>query len=111
MLEAGKLYLSDHCLLLYSSLGDANFAHTHVFSGPQISTSCLTTYQAEVIADHWTKRLRKPVSYVDKRFPILVLKTVDKLHEVLVEDRKGWIIQQYWVRFEELTDTRSRKNL
>ena len=43
------------------------------------------------------KRFGKPVSYTEKNIPLLVLQNKEEYVEVLVEDKKGWIICEDWL--------------
>jgi len=53
-------------------------------------------------AAYWSNRFGKPVSYVEKNVPLLVLNSKDKCVEVLAGDLKGWIIYRDWLKIREI---------
>lgn len=96
MLEVGKLYVCEkYHLLLYPDNYTATCAGSATFAAPSAS-------EAAEVAAYWSKRLGKPVSYVDKNTIILVLNSKKKLHEVLAGDRKGWIIYHDSLNYKEI---------
>lgn len=50
----------------------------------------------------WSNRLGKPVFYIEKNIPLLVLNSKEKFYEVLAGDRKGWIIYEDWLNIKEI---------
>ena len=92
MLKIGKLYSSEeYCLLLYPDKGTAT---GHAGADRHDVASALAT--------HWTKQLGKPVSYLEKSTPILVLNMEKNFVEVLGGDRKGWIIIKDFLNIKEI---------
>ena len=54
-------------------------------------------------AAYWSKKFDKPVSYCNPETPLLVLSVKEQYIEVLVEDKKGWIIYQDWLEIKEIS--------
>jgi hypothetical protein len=101
-LEVGKLYsCSEHFLMLYPDRETADAA-VAAFSSSAGSVSAPA-------AAYWTRefarKLGKPVSYCNPQTPLLVLSTVNKYVEVLMGDRKGWIINEDWLELKEISCT------
>ena len=59
---------------------------------------------ADIGASYWSKKLGKPVFYVEKDIPILVLSCKTRHVEVLAGDRKGWIIYRDWLELKEINN-------
>lgn len=94
MLKIGKLYICEKFfLLLYPDWKTANAAAVRTGSGGG----------TDAAAAYWSKWFGKPVSYIDKNIPILVLNK-EKFYEVLAGDRKGWIIYQDWLEIKEISN-------
>jgi hypothetical protein len=94
MLEIGKLYsCEEYYLLLYPDKDTASDSFARVVAGAK---------SAPADAAYLTSGLRKPVSYLEKSSPLLVLNTEEKFVEVLVGDRKGWIILKDWLNIKEI---------
>ena len=94
-LEVGKLYqCKDYFLLLYPDPDTAALGH-YVAVDAALA-------DPEQIAAHWSNQLGKPVRYVDKNIPILVLNSKEKFYEVLAGDRKGWIICEDRLNIKEI---------
>jgi len=98
MLEIGKLYrCEEYFLMLYpdceTAAGPALAgAPVHERSGRLIGRNV-----AEAAAAYWSNRSGKPVSFLEKNMPLLVLsfKGKGKYIEVLAGDKKGWIVNPY----------------
>ena len=90
MLEVGKLY---HC----------EEYHLMLYPDPDTAAEAATAAAGTTTAAaYWSNRLGKPISCVDKNIPILVLNSKEKFYEVLVEDKKGWIIFKDWLNIKEI---------
>ena len=88
MLEIGKLYsCEEYFLMLYPDKDTAVEADEPT---------------AAFLAAYWTRRLGKPVSYLEKSTPILVLNMEKNFVEVLGGDRKGWIIIKDFLNIKEI---------
>jgi hypothetical protein len=97
-LEIGKLYsCEERFLMLYPDKDTV--AHAEIAAAP--ITQPLDR-AIERIAAHWTRRLGKPISYMEKSIPFLVLNVEENFYEVLGGDRKGWIIYRDWVKIKEI---------
>ena len=98
MLEVGKLYsCSKWCLILYidrKSLPEdlhPDALHPAAPVSAIIAHMCIT--------------LNATISYVDINIPFLVLSTGRReCYEVLVGDKRGWIIYKDWLNIKEITD-------
>ena len=96
MFKVGKLYLcEEYFLLLYPDQEDAAAA-AHYHAAARTSAAVQSTY--------WTRKLGKPVLYVKKNIPLLILNNREKYVEVLAGDRKGWIIYQDWLELKEISN-------
>jgi hypothetical protein len=92
MLEIGKLYLSKkYALMLYPEQTDA-----------EVGAACCVYGIAPNLAVYWSRELGKPVYCVEKNIPILVLSFKNKHKktyvEVLAGDRKGWIVNEDFLK-------------
>ena len=94
--------------MFYSELKTAQLA-SHFDDVCAIARSDLEVAVAQ--AAYWQFRFGKPVSYVTPKTPILILNSEENFHQVLIEDRMGWIIYHSWIGFEELNNVRSRNTL
>ncbi len=94
MLEVGKLYsCSEYYLMLYPDKEAAVAVDTCGIAGqPPAGTA------------YWTRKLGKPILYVEKNVPLLVLNTKGEYIEVLAGDRKGWIVYRDWLEIKELVN-------
>jgi hypothetical protein len=91
-LEVGKLYsCSKYFLLLYPDTDSASLA----FEAGKIS-------EPFYAASYWSKQFGKSVSYCNPKTPLLVLAVEEKYIEVLVGDKRGWIINIDWLEIKEL---------
>ena len=81
--EVGKLYsCSEHFLMLYPDKETAS-------AGAAFATS---STRAAAIAVYWSEVLGKPVSYINRNEPFLVLCTSGLQTEVLNGDKRGWFV-------------------
>ena len=97
MLEVGKLYVcEEYHLLLFPDQETADVRSALEAGG----RSALDAAAAS--AAYWSKRFGKPISYADKNIPLLVLNNKEEYVEVLVEDKKGWIIFKDWLNLKEI---------
>jgi hypothetical protein len=95
MIEVGKLYsCSKYFLLLYPDTDSASLA----FEAGKISEPFHATY-------YWSKQFGKSVSYCNPKTPLLVLAVEEKYVEVLVGDKRGWIINIDWLEIKEISCT------
>ena len=84
MLVAGKLYVcEEYFLMLYPDKKAA--------AGLRLRKSCAAE-DGRWHAAFWSKRVGKPVSFIEKNIPILILNNEEEYIEVLAGDQKGWII-------------------
>ena len=110
-LEVGKLYsCSGYYLMLYpdketATTPDAPISYVAVAVRRKRAVPLATVAMS---AASWSKTFDKPVSYCNTETPLLVLsadKDADKEYvEVLVGDKRGWIIYQDWLKIKEITD-------
>lgn len=95
MFEVGKLYTCEKFHLLFYPDPDTAAAaaaeHAHVAAAA-----------AGAAAAFWSNRLGKFVFYVDKNTPILILNNKEEYIEVLVGEKKGWIIYRDWLNLKEI---------
>ncbi len=92
-LEVGKLYsCSKYFLLLYPDTDSASLA----FEAGKIS-------EPFYAASYWSKQFGKSVSYCNPKTPLLVLAVEEKYIEVLVGDKRGWIINIDWLEIKEIS--------
>ena len=100
MLEIGKLYSCEkYYLLFYPYLNTATVAAALAADDTAGSVAAAARQGA---AAYWTRRLGKPVSYLEKSTPILVLNMEKNFVEVLGGDRKGWIIIKDFLNIKEI---------
>lgn len=94
MLEVGKLYsCSKYYLMFYPDKDAAVTASGRVVAAPEEVIS---------VTGFWSRELGKPVSHCNPETPLLVLRVKDKYVEVLVGERRGWIIFKDWLGIEEI---------
>jgi hypothetical protein len=99
MLEVGKLYsCKRYYLLLYP---DREAAASRA-AALGLEAAVATTTAAASSAAYWSKEFGKPVSHCNLETPLLVLSADNEYVEVLVGDRKAWIINQEWLKIEEI---------
>ena len=98
MLEVGKLYLCEQYFLLLYPDQKASAVGAHYQDAARTSADD----EGNAAVAYWSKRLGKPVLYVKKNIPILVLNSKEKFYEVLAGDRKGWIIVEDWLELKEI---------
>ena len=92
MLEVGKLYsCSKYFLLLYPDKDTASVVDHAATSSPDGRADA-----------YWSKKFGKSVSYCNPKTPLLVLAVEEKYVEVLVGDKKGWIINMDWLNIQEI---------
>jgi hypothetical protein len=97
MLKIGKLYICEEFfLMLYPDKDTA--AH----SDPPVSVIAAPPAAVDRRAAYWTRQFGKPVSYLEKSSPILVLGIEENFVEVLGGERKGWIIYNDFVKIREI---------
>lgn len=104
MLEVGKLYTCEKFhLLLYP---DPDIAAVAAGSGGGPAPAAPNGGNPATYATFWSNRLGKPVFYLEKNIPLLILKAEvkaeEKFYEVLAGDRKGWIIYRDWLPLKEI---------
>jgi hypothetical protein len=81
--EVGKLYsCSEHFLMLYPDKETAS-------AGAAFATS---STRAAALAVYWSEEFGKPVSYINRNEPFLVLCTSGLQAEVLNGDKRGWFV-------------------
>lgn len=99
MLEVGKLYACEkfHLMFYPDQETAAAAARSH-----QPSSADPIGGLPFALAAHWSNRFGKPVSYAEKNIPLLVLKAEEKFYEVMIEDKKGWIIYEDWLEIKEI---------
>ena len=101
-LEVGKLYVCEIHLMLYPD------QETAAAKAAAAAAAAATTIAAEALAataaaaPFWSNRFGKPVFYIEKNIPILVLNSKEKFYEVLAGDRKGWIICEDRLNIKEI---------
>jgi hypothetical protein len=61
----------------------------------------LTETKAATHAHMQSKELGRHLSYCDPNTIFLVLRHVNNVYEVLAGDKKGWIINRYWLGLKE----------
>jgi hypothetical protein len=96
-IEVGKRYsCSEYFLMFYPDKDTAGAYHG----------VCATDARADAVAvaAYWTRELGKPVSYCNPLTPLLVLSVNEKYVEVLAQDKRGWIINEDWLKIKEITD-------
>lgn len=118
MLELGKLYICEkYCLMLYpdqetaasaaaSAVAAAAAAATAALArvAADAATAAVAATAAEAAAAFLSNRFGKPVSYVEKNIPLLVLNNKKEYVEVLAGDKKGWIIDKDWLKIKEIDE-------
>lgn len=105
MLEVGKLYTCEDCYLMLYPDKDAVSTAEGIPSFHSSAGGVQDAYPVGACcadADFWSNRLGKPVSYREKNIPLLVLKAEEKFYEVLIEDKKGWIIYEDFLNIKEI---------
>ena len=96
MLEVGKLYSCSKCfLMLYPDKKTAAWTNAS-----ERSSYTLAAHDAA----YWSRELGKPILYVEKNVPLLVLTVEEKYVEVLAGDRKGWIVYRDRLNIKEIID-------
>jgi len=99
MLEVGKLYTCEKFHLLFYPDPDAASAAERT---NQPYPAAPNGGKPGTYASYWSNRLGKSVSYAEKNIPLLVLDSKEKFYEVLIEDKKGWIIFKDWLEIREI---------
>lgn len=93
-MEVGKLYICEEFfLMLYP---DQETASTVKLSGAATREGCARS------AAYWSNQLDKPISYVYKNIPLLVLNSKENFYEVLAGDKKGWNIFKDRLNIKEI---------
>ena len=91
-LEVGKLYqCKDYFLLLYPDPETADAARVPFGGGEVVAAAAF-----------WSKRFGKPVLFSEKNIPLLVLNNKEEYIEVLIGDKKGWIIYADCLKIKEI---------
>jgi hypothetical protein len=93
MLNVGKLYRSEYYLMLYPDKKTARFAA----SSFEVSARSAAKY-----VDLLNRDYRKKASVIKNKVPFLVLNISNEYVEVLVGDRKGWIVFAKSLRLKEI---------
>lgn len=93
-LEVGKLYICEKFHLMFYPDQE-----TAAASG---DGGCSRRHGARSTAAYWSNLLGKPVSYREKNIPLLILNDKEEYVEVLIEDKKGWIIYKDWLNIKEI---------
>lgn len=99
ILEVGKLYVCEKFHLMFYP--DPDTAGAAACSDQPSSADPLGGLPF-ALAAFWSKRFGKPVLFLDKNIPLLVLKAEEKFYEVLAGDKKGWIICEDWLEIKEI---------
>lgn len=95
MLEVGKLYVcEEYFLLLFPDQETVGAAYAHNDRSAAADFGYAAAY--------WSNRFGKPVFYIKKNIPLLVLNSKENFSEVLAGDRKGWIVYQDWLKIKEI---------
>ena len=97
MFEVGKLYTCEKFHLLFYPDPDTAAATTVAAADEDADAPA-----AAAAAAFWSNRLGKFVFYVDKNTPILILNNKEEYIEVLVGEKKGWIIYRDWLNLKEI---------
>lgn len=94
MLKVGKLYSCSKYFLLLTNANDAR--RTHRATSP---------HNVEALR-YWIRELGNPVSLYEPLTPLLVLSMTKKKTyiEVLVGDKRGWLVNDGWLEFKEIVD-------
>ena len=101
MLEVGKLYqCKDYFLMFYPDPETAECLASAV--ARRLAADAIDAEAAAAAAAFWSNRLGKFVFYVDKNTPILILNNKEEYIEVLVGEKKGWIIYRDWLNLKEI---------
>jgi len=104
MLETGKLYYcEDHHLMLYPDYASAQHFRASSVSTCSAESRIETTKRDQ---DFWSSFFKSQVSFLESKNTFLVLGTRGNLVEILVNDKKAWIIFRSWVRFREIHEKR-----
>ena len=99
MLEVGKLYsCSGYFLILFPDKETAAAAAT-------ASAAAAVPAAAALLDAAWNRKHGKSVSYSDPKTPLLVLSVKEEYVEVLVGDKRGWIIYRDWLNIGEISCT------
>lgn len=105
MLQVGKLYsCEEYYLLLFANKETAAGATTAVPTRTCVIANEALDHpqQASAEAAYWSRELHNHVSYTEKNNPLLVLNNEGKYIEVLVGDRKGWIVFKDRLNLKEI---------
>lgn len=98
-LKIGKLYsCKAYHLLLFPDMESAERT-----GGRSVAAKRSFTHAASAEAAYWTEKFKKPVRYCDPEAPLLVLSVKKEYYvEVLVGDKRGWIIKLDTLNIEEI---------
>lgn len=99
-LEVGKLYSCKEFFLMFYTDPKTAATNTAARSLAVAARNAASTFPAPDA--FWSNRLGKPVFYIEKNIPLLVLNSKEKFYEVLAGDRKGWIIYEDWLNIKEI---------
>lgn len=102
MLKVGKLYICEEYFLMFypdpeTAAGGAPFTAPRAMPVHRTSAPA-----ARNDASYWSEQFGKPVSYAEKNIPLLVLNNKVNFYEVLVGNRKGWIIYKDFLNIKEI---------
>ena len=108
MLEVGKLYsCSGYFLLLYpdkEAAASGRTAGAAAFAATDPADDAGHAAAASGAAAAWSRELGKPVSYCNPLTPLLILSVKEEYVEVLVGDKRRWIIYRDWLNIKEIVD-------
>lgn len=96
----GKLYMcEDYFLMLYPD-------HVSAVTRPSVRLRTLaqSAIRAHLEADYWTKKFGKLVSYLNQNSMFLVLSVRGEYVEVLVGDKKSWIVNEDFLEIKEINN-------
>jgi len=107
MLEVGKLYICSKCfLVLYPDKETAVAIITRLQGTPQrlggVEDTEAGRRRRNFFVNWWKKELGKLLRFCDPRTPFLVLSAEDNIVEVLLGDKRHWIINEDWIELEEI---------
>jgi len=111
MLNIGKLYSCSECfLVLYPDKETAVAIITRLQGTQQARGSRIGGVEdteagrrrRNFFVNWWKKELGKHFRFCDPRTPFLVLSAEDDIVEILLGDKRHWIINEDWIEFEEI---------
>ena len=99
-LEVGKLYTCEKFHLMFYPDPEAALAAER--TNTPFYPAAPNGGNPATFANFWSNRLGKPVLLLEKNVLLLVLDSKEKFYEVLVEDKKGWIIYRDFLNIKEI---------